>query len=505
MGNWIASNFRCYLGNAISTRDYRVQLRGNRPILLWGLYLVVLIGFTMLFYSNAAGRGESSIVIIQNELKGVYQAIMILLAAVILLVSPALTAGSVVMERQRRSLDLVFSAPVSTKYYLVGKVLSSYRYVWMLLVLALPVTAACVVLGGATWSDVIAAYIILSFNALVYTAIAMLFSTLAQKPVAAVVWSYAATIGYSIITGVVGTATLASSFMGAPTQEALFIGTLNPFPVVQTAPTFTMIGNTEVPNWVLGGIVSILFCKILVLAAASAMSGYGSKETISVRIHGILYAFLVAALSALATGSPTSIGPSGDAFFVDVIFAVTVAPLAILSIFMTCYGDDGERRYWRDGLFRIRMMLVGTPSGALPYILSIIAAAYAGYFCPYSLSSSIFDGPTLAFAFWLTSFMMFMWALGRASSSLTKSLRSARTLHFAFIVLLVILPAPFFAMTSVGGTPSWELYILAPMTGPASYSAAVLYGVLMLIASAFCLYMEARTLAQNKSQLRSAA
>src|ERR1044072_9677517 len=107
----------------------------------------------------------------QHPLKGFYNKIIYLLSTVMWLVAPALTATAIVSERQRKSLDLVFSAPVSPKYYLVGKMLSSYRYVWMLLVLSLPVTAACVVLGGAVWSEGLAAYGLLSLPGVIYTAI----------------------------------------------------------------------------------------------------------------------------------------------------------------------------------------------------------------------------------------------------------------------------------------------------------------------------------------------
>ncbi len=228
IGSWIRSSLSCYFGNAATVRDFRVQLRGNRAILLWGFYLLVLIGFTMIVYSGSAAGAQSSIVDAQRKLREFYQSVMILLAVMINLIAPALTAGSIVMERQRRSLDLVFSAPVTPKYYLVGKMVSSYRYIWMLLILSLPITSACVVLGGATWSDVIAAYLILSSNALIYTAIALLLSTLSRQPVAAVVWSYVASIGYSFITaGIAGSAAVSgmaisvSAFMAACTSSTV--------------------------------------------------------------------------------------------------------------------------------------------------------------------------------------------------------------------------------------------------------------------------------------------
>lgn len=517
MGGWFANNIGCYFGNAAAVRDFRVQLRGNRAILLWGFYLLVLIGFTLLVYSGSAGGEQTSIVEAQSRLRGFYQSVMILLAVMINLISPALTAGSIVMERQRRSLDLVFSAPVSAKYYLVGKMVSSYRYVWMLLILSLPVTSACVVLGGATWSDVIAAYIILSFNALIYTSMALLLSTLSRQPVAAVVWSYAASIFYSIVMSTMALQAVAMGFMGmSRTLEAPFIATLSPYAVVQAAPTFSTIYGYEVPNWVLGAITAILLSKIMLLTAGSAIAGFGAKETISLRVHGIVYAFLGSAFicyGSLATfGMVRSAAMSGTSGIssssawqsaYDVMFAWTLAPLVALLPFFTCYGIDAERRYWSDGVLRVRNMLIGTPSGGLIYTVAIVIASYAGI--AFVLSRMGIPWPSPAILFWTLSFWAFMWSLGRFSSSFNIGLRAARSLHFTLMMALVALPVPFFtAMGAFSSSNSgiWDIYILRPVIGmDDNRQLAWVYGIMMVAAALIVTYI-AETNASRKGVLQ---
>lgn len=516
MGGWFANHIGCYFGNAAAVRDFRVQLRGNRAILLWGFYLMVLIGFTMLVYTGSASGSQTSIVEAQSRLRGFYQSVMILLAVMINLISPALTAGSIVMERQRRSLDLVFSAPVTAKYYLVGKMVSSYRYVWMLLILSLPITSACVVLGGATWSDVIAAYIILSFNALIYTSMALLLSTLSRQPVAAVVWSYAASIFYSIVMSMMSVQALAMGMMGmSRTLEAPFLVTLSPYAVVQAAPTFTMIYGYEVPNWILGGITAILLSKIMLLTAGSVMAGFGAKETISLRIHGIVYAFLATALisyglstafgmvrSATASSGIHSSSAAWQAG-IDMMFAWTLAPLAALLPFFTCYGIDAERRYWSDGVLRIRNTLIGTPSGGLIYTSAIVVAAYTGIaFANSQVSLAL---PSGAILFWALSFWAFMWSLGRFSSSFNIGLRAARSLHFTLMMAFVALPVPFFSAMGAFSSANagiWDIYILRPLIGMEdNRQIAWVYGILM-VAGAFIVTYIAETNASRKGVLQ---
>jgi len=63
-------------------------------------------------------------------------------------------ATTIVMERQRRSLDLVFSAPVAPPTTCRQRRLRCTA-ISDAADPSLPVTAACVVLGGASWSDVL--------------------------------------------------------------------------------------------------------------------------------------------------------------------------------------------------------------------------------------------------------------------------------------------------------------------------------------------------------------
>ena len=512
---WLRSNIGCYVGNAATVRDYRVQLRGNRAIILWSFYLLVLIGFTMLVYSGSAAGEQRSIVDAQRQLREFYQAVMILMAVMINLISPALTAGSIVMERQRRSLDLVFSAPVTAKYYLVGKMMSSYRYIWMLLILSLPVTSACVVLGGATWSDVVAAYVILSFNALIYTAIALLFSTLSRVPVAAAVWSYAASVAYSIATGILaGSGALGGLTGMSRSLAAPFLVTLNPYFVVQAAPTFTTIYGYDVPNWILGAVFAVLFAKLLLLAAGSAMSQFGSSETKSLRIHGLIYAFMLSALAAYGASPAISIIRSAAASgsrstttwstASDLFYGWLLVPVLALVPFIACYGSDAERKYWQDGVVRPRNTLLGTPSGGLSYLLLMISAVYAGFaFTHVQLAA---DPPSVQVLFWSVTLFSFMWSLGRLASSFNLGLRASRSLHFTLMMALVALPVPFFSAMgafSQENTTLWDLYVLRPIIGVQdNRSICLIYGVLMLAAATFTTYV-AETIASRKGVLLS--
>jgi hypothetical protein len=125
---WLSETWDTYFANATARRDFRTQLRGAKPILLWSAYLILLIFVGMTMYAGLESGGEQSIATLQSSLKGFYQTIVMLLSGTIIVIAPALTAATIASERQRRSLDLVLSTPMQIKHYLVGKLIGALSH-----------------------------------------------------------------------------------------------------------------------------------------------------------------------------------------------------------------------------------------------------------------------------------------------------------------------------------------------------------------------------------------
>lgn len=497
LATWLVRNKEAYLGNASTVRDFRSQLRGNRPLLLWGAYLFILIGFGTLFYAVTSSQGSMSVSSLQRELQGFYSAIMNMLGLMVAIVAPALTATSIVSERQKRSLDLIFSAPVSTKYYLVGKMIGSYRYTWMLLVLSLPVTSVCVVLGGASWSDVLTAYANLSFIGIILTSIALALSTVATKPVSAIVWSYFATFFVVILSWAVGSAI---SFTGMRTgREIPFLVALSPFNQLSAAGTYTQVAGYQVPNFVLAGLAALLVSRLMLLGAASVLSPFGALETRSLRVHGLIYMFGATLLLGEAVG-PSSI---------TVLYTWLTLPMIAFIPIVTCFGWDLEKKFWPDGWFSMRGAIVGTPAGGLPYTLALVLCAFAGAQIGVGLGSSQWlpsFGLQVAYLVWALGLWSFVWAIGRGCSSLYNGVKTARTLQAVFYLVYLTVPAAtvsivvaFTSQPGIGDFKAlWWLIPLYPLGLPMSEGAlgAAAWGVLMLLAAVF-IGIKAEGRAQN--------
>ncbi|AIE83928.1 ABC transporter permease [Fimbriimonas ginsengisoli] len=508
---WLRETKAVYFDNATSVRDYRVQLRGNRSVILFGVYLVILIGVGMVIYGQTAGVGEIEVVEAQRKLKDFYGIIMALLGGLVSLIAPALTATTVVAERQRRSLDLIFSAPVSPKYFLVGKMMSTYRYTWMLLILSLPVTAACVVLGGASWGDVLTAYLLLSVQGFMLTAIALLLSTVSSKPVSAVLWSYIAAAAYLMLTASASSMVVARGFMsgGAGSREAPFFSSLNPFLVQMTSDTYTSVGSYHVPNWFFTICIAALVSKICLLSAGAILSPRPQEEIRSLRLHALVYmgAFL---LYLTWSQAPTS-GIGNPTKYAGPFLFWALSPMFLFMPFLSCFGVDTERRFWPNGAFKLRHTLDGTPSGGLPYVYLFILG------CAAMIGAGFWFGihklPGVEFGYWLlyiAGFWSLFWAVGRYASATFVGLRSARALQFAAFVFLVLLPVPFFnSLTShsLASTESsiWDLYVLRPLffgIDPTADNLALIWGLVLMTTAGVVGYAAERKTQRKMELLR---
>lgn len=465
--SWLRRSLGTYFGNATAVRDYRAQLRGNRSIVLWALYLLLMIGYAMIFYSSSQSGGYEetiSVAALQDRLRSFYESILYFLGTMILFVAPGLTATTIVAERQRRSLDLVFSAPVTPKYYLVGKMLSSYRYTWMLLVLSFPVTAVCVVLGGASFGDVLAVYALLSFQALILTSIALLVSTQATNAVGAIATSYFFSAVYAFLTSGLASGLIFTG-MGRQVGEMSFLASLSPYFLPYTANSYSVIFGIQIPNWILAGLASLLFCKITLLGAGSVLAPSGSKETVGLRIHGIVYAFLAVFLVASST-----VGWAGmrDLHRITAAyFTWMMLPVVFLAPSVVCFGWDLERKHWPDGFVTFRGAILGRPSGGLVYLLLLLGAAFVGAILAARAGAGSWPGfGVVPYLVWSVGFWTAIWGAGRWLSSALSRYRAAQTLLLMIVMMALILPPMFLSqIDSDGSQPGsiWSIYVLTPL------------------------------------------
>ena len=123
-----------------------------------------------------------------------------LLTALLLFV-PAFPAASIVKERNKGTLALLFNSPLSPLSIYLGKFIGVFAFVAMLLFLSLPAVAACFAMGGiGLWSEIGRLYLVLIAMLAQYVAVGLWISARTGSPDAAMRITYLAIVVLAAVT-----------------------------------------------------------------------------------------------------------------------------------------------------------------------------------------------------------------------------------------------------------------------------------------------------------------
>ena len=126
-----------------------------------------------------------------------YAAMLAIQFAMILLITPAMTAGSIAGERERQTLDMLLVTNTGSLRIVAGKLLESLGYVALLLVAALPTMCLTLITGGVTLADVLTGALVTAFAAL---SVGVFASAVFRRTVTATVMAYLIVFFIGVVT-----------------------------------------------------------------------------------------------------------------------------------------------------------------------------------------------------------------------------------------------------------------------------------------------------------------
>ncbi len=129
----------------------------------------------------------------------------------ILMIIPAITAGSIAGEKERQTLDILLATKMKPISIVMGKLMASLSSVLMLAISSLPVLSIVFVYGGVGIKELLAFVMILCVSAVFVGSIGIYFSALCKKTTTATVASYLMTVFLLAGTYVIESAVLRAS------------------------------------------------------------------------------------------------------------------------------------------------------------------------------------------------------------------------------------------------------------------------------------------------------
>ena len=80
--------------------------------------------------------------------QGIFAALLMLMTLQVVFLAPSSTSGSISLEREKQTLELLIATPISSLAIVVGKLLSALVYVFLLIAASLPLMAVVFVYCG---------------------------------------------------------------------------------------------------------------------------------------------------------------------------------------------------------------------------------------------------------------------------------------------------------------------------------------------------------------------
>lgn len=176
-------------------REMRVQMRGARAYWLLLLYLgivsLVALGFYWAFLTQITSGGSSGSNQTSTAGTTIFISVVVTQLFLTLFITPAITSGAITSEKERQTLELLLTTPMTRGSIVMGKLLASFGFTMLLQFSALPILALGFLLGGVDPEMVFSIYLLLIAVNITLASLGLMWSSIARNTVQATILVYA--------------------------------------------------------------------------------------------------------------------------------------------------------------------------------------------------------------------------------------------------------------------------------------------------------------------------
>ena len=217
---------KSWLMNPVLNKEFKLRFRSFKSF-LGVLFYVLAIGaivIGMIFIQSLSSMGGR---VDPDASRSMFIFLSVIQLALVLFITPGLTAGVISSERERQTLNILLTTSQSSAGIIFGKLISSISYLLLLVVASLPLYSIVFLFGGISPTQLLMVLGFNVFTVIVYGSIGVLFSTLVRKTIAAMVTTYGITL---FLVGGTALLTLLFSTLALGNQGNVTTPTTNPLP-----------------------------------------------------------------------------------------------------------------------------------------------------------------------------------------------------------------------------------------------------------------------------------
>ena len=336
------------LDNPVVTKELRGRMRGARTYwLLFGylLLLSLILFFSYLgWWSSHSGAMESGASTAGFTVgRTFFKVLFYSQAVMIALITPALTAGAISIEREQRTFEMLRSTTLRPPSIVWGKLASSVSFVTLLLTSSLPLLSLCFLLGGVSPGEVFFAYLLLVGDAFLFGAIGLCWSAYAANTATATVLSYATLIFFFAATFPFAIPVLEDNGF----TPSFGLCALNPIGAVTGAILPEHYYGWTLPGWVPALLLNGTLSALLVLACINRLEDFPHRRAAALRATTLLFAGLIVFFGGgivFGLGSSVFAGASSQIVMMLLTSIATTLLLLFVPVLVT-----GDREEWGTG------------------------------------------------------------------------------------------------------------------------------------------------------------
>ena len=157
-------DLRAFRLNPVMVKELRGRMRGVRGFAIISIFLTLMSFFTILLYLLRVPAGG---VVVTGDLgRELFIGVLFIELMLIIFIVPALTAGAITSERERKTYDLLQTTLITKATFVVGKMQSALGFIVLLLLSAIPLQSIAFLFGGVSESELILALLVLLVSAI---------------------------------------------------------------------------------------------------------------------------------------------------------------------------------------------------------------------------------------------------------------------------------------------------------------------------------------------------
>ncbi|MFJ7184882.1 ABC transporter permease [Lysinibacillus xylanilyticus] len=246
--------------NPVFVKELKLRFRSFKSFSGLMFYLAVICIFIagfLLITTEFTGKG-----FFKPEISFMMFAVLtILQMALILFITPSLTAGAISSEREKQTLNILLTTTQSSTQIIIGKLLSSVAFLVLMLIAGLPLYSLVFLFGGVSPSQLISIFLFYLLTVVAIGSIGVMFSTITKRTIVAMISTYGTVIFLGGITAFFFFLSMAFNQMGnavgtSTSYMAYFWASINPGALMLTLTSSSMgdalvqVSGVELPVWI---------------------------------------------------------------------------------------------------------------------------------------------------------------------------------------------------------------------------------------------------------------